>query len=170
VSNSLHRAEYILDVIGAGATATTSTDWYNVWKNSPDAKEVEEELEILLQDGRKRHAVDTAQHSEFSTSWLYQVKTLWEREAIRHWRDPTYMLAKLALNVVAALFVGFTFFKAKSSIQGTQNKIFVSCLSSPHRRCLAHWRVPTGRLHESSHGSTLSEPDSGRFLQHATRL
>jgi len=89
---------------------------------------VEEELEILLQDGRKRHAVDTALHSEFSASWLYQVKTLWEREVIRHWRDPTYMLAKLALNVVAALFVGFTFFKAKNSIQGTQNKIFVSLL------------------------------------------
>jgi ATP-binding cassette subfamily G (WHITE) protein 2 (SNQ2) len=34
------------------------------------------------------------------------------------------LLAKLALNVVAGLFVGFTFFKAKDSIQGTQNKIF----------------------------------------------
>jgi ATP-binding cassette subfamily G (WHITE) protein 2 (SNQ2) len=123
-----HSAEYILDVIGAGATATTETDWHGVWKNSPEARAVHEELEVLLQDGRKRHAVDTEQHSEFSTSWVYQVKTLWEREAIRHWRDPTYLLAKLALNVVAALFVGFTFFKAKDSIQGTQNKIFVSRL------------------------------------------
>jgi ATP-binding cassette, subfamily G (WHITE), member 2, SNQ2 len=138
LSNSSHSAEYILEVIGAGATATTDADWHSLWKNSSNAKEVDEELETLLQDGRKRHAVDTAQHSEFSTSWLFQVKTLWEREAIRHWRDPTYMLAKLALNVVAALFVGFTFFKAKDSIQGTQNKIFVSYLLSPHRRCLAH--------------------------------
>ncbi len=121
-----------MDVIGAGATATSNTDWYSVWKNSPEAKEVDEELEILLQDGRKRAAVDTEQHSEFSTSWLYQLKTLWEREIIRHWRDPTYMLAKLALNVVAALFVGFTFFKAKDSIQGTQNKIFVGFLLSLH--------------------------------------
>ena len=89
---------------------------------------MDEELEGLLQDGRKRHAVDTEQHSEFSTSWVYQLKTLWEREAIRHWRDPTYLLAKLALNVFAGLFIGFTFFKAKDSIQGTQNKIFVSRL------------------------------------------
>jgi ATP-binding cassette subfamily G (WHITE) protein 2 (SNQ2) len=122
-------AEYILDVIGAGATASTSDDWHSLWKNSPNAKEADEELDTLLQDGRKRHAVDTAQHSEFSTSWLYQVMTLWEREAIRHWRDPTYLLAKLALNVVAALFVGFTFFKAKDSIQGTQNKIFAVFMS-----------------------------------------
>jgi len=90
---------------------------------------VDEELEGLLQDGRKRHAVDTEQHSEFSTSWAYQLKTLWEREVIRHWRDPTYLMAKLALNVVAGLFVGFTFFKAKDSIQGTQNKIFAVFMS-----------------------------------------
>lgn len=130
----LHRAEYILDVIGAGAAATTDIDWQQVWKNSPEARALEEELDALLEDGRKRHAVDTEQHSEFSTSWLFQVKTLWEREIIRHWRDPTYMIAKLALNVVAALFIGFTFFKAKDSIQGTQNKIFVSPLAVVFRR------------------------------------
>jgi ATP-binding cassette subfamily G (WHITE) protein 2 (SNQ2) len=97
-----------------------------VWKNSPEARVVDEELETLLQDGRKRHAVDTAQHSEFSTPWVYQTKTLWEREVIRHWRDPTYLMAKLALNLVAGLFIGFTFYKAKDSVQGTQDKIFVS--------------------------------------------
>jgi ATP-binding cassette subfamily G (WHITE) protein 2 (SNQ2) len=128
------RAEYILDVIGAGATATTDTNWYDVWKRSPEASALEEELDTLLQEGRKRHAVDTEQHSEFSTSWLYQVKTLWEREMIRHWRDPTYLVAKLALNVVAGLFIGFTFFQAKDSIQGTQNHIFVS-----HLRLASFW-------------------------------
>ncbi|KAH8987621.1 ABC-2 type transporter-domain-containing protein [Lactarius akahatsu] len=122
-------AEYILDVIGAGATATTDTDWHSIWKSSPQAKAVDEELDTLLEDGRKRHAIDTERHSEFSTSWIFQVKTLWERSIIRHWRDPTYLVAKFALNVVAALFIGFTFFQAKDSIQGTQNKIFAVFLS-----------------------------------------
>ncbi len=125
-SNCLGSAEYILDVIGAGATATNDTDWYGTWKSSPQAKAVDDELDTLLEDGRKRHAIDTEQHSEFSTPWIFQVKTLWERDMVRHWRDPTYVVAKLALNVVAALFVGFTFFQAEDSIQGTQNKIFVS--------------------------------------------
>ncbi|KAI9428628.1 pleiotropic drug resistance ABC transporter [Lactarius indigo] len=122
-------AEYILDVIGAGATATTDTDWHSKWKSSPQAKAVEKELDALLEVGRKRHAVDTERHSEFSTSWIFQVKTLWKRGIVRHWRDPTYLVAKLALNVVAALFVGFTFFQAKDSIQGTQNKIFAVFMS-----------------------------------------
>ncbi|KAH9077823.1 ABC-2 type transporter-domain-containing protein [Lactarius deliciosus] len=117
-------AEYILDVIGAGATATTDTDWYGTWKSSPQAKAVDDELATLLEDGRKHHAIDTEQHSEFSTSWIFQVKTLWERDIIRHWRDPTYVMAKIALNLVGALLIGFTFFQAKDSIQGTQNKIF----------------------------------------------
>lgn len=129
-----YRAEYILDVIGAGATATTDTNWNDVWKGSPEARALDEELDNLLQEGRKRHAVDTEQHSEFSTSWWYQVKTLWKREMIRHWRDPTYLVAKLALNVVAGLFIGFTFFQAKDSIQGTQNHIFVSLLPVVSRR------------------------------------
>ncbi|KAI9510136.1 hypothetical protein F5148DRAFT_977197, partial [Russula earlei] len=111
-------------VIGAGATATTATNWHDVWKGSPEARAVDDELEALLENGRKRHAVDTEQHSEFSTSWLFQVRTLWERDIVRHWRDPTYLVAKLASNLVASLFIGFTFYKAKDSIQGTQNKIF----------------------------------------------
>ncbi|KAH9171890.1 ABC-2 type transporter-domain-containing protein [Lactarius sanguifluus] len=114
-------AEYILDAIGAGATATANTDWHT--------KAVDQELDALLEDGRKRHAVDIEQHSEFSTSWIFQVKTLWERDVVRHWRDPTYLLAKLALNIVAALLIGFTFFKAKDSIQGTQNHIFAVFMS-----------------------------------------
>ena len=34
-------------------------------------------------------------------------------------------MAKVALNVVAGLLVGFTFFKSKDSLQGTQDKLFV---------------------------------------------
>ena len=71
--------------------------------------------------------------SEFSTSWLYQTQTLLQRELQRHWRDPTYLGAKFALNICGALFIGFTFFKAKDTLQGIQNKIFVSFLF--HRLC-----------------------------------
>ncbi|KAI9448645.1 ABC-2 type transporter-domain-containing protein [Russula earlei] len=114
-------AEYILDVIGAGATATTTTNWHDVWKGSPEARAVDEELEALLENGRKRHAVDTEQHSE--------LEPFGNGTSSVTWRDPTYLVAKLALNLVASLFIGFTFYKAKDSIQGTQNKIFAVFMS-----------------------------------------
>jgi ATP-binding cassette, subfamily G (WHITE), member 2, SNQ2 len=32
----------------------------------------------------------------------------------------TYIMAKLMLNIIGGLFIGFTFFKAKNTIQGTR--------------------------------------------------
>ncbi|KAI0265441.1 ABC-2 type transporter-domain-containing protein [Gloeopeniophorella convolvens] len=145
-------AEYILDVIGAGATATTETDWYNVWKQSPEAKSADRELEVLLEDGRNRHAIDTEQHTEFPTSWWFQVKTLLRRDVTRHWRDPVYLGAKFALNIVGALFIGFSFFHAKDSIEGTQTKIFAVYMtlivSSPLATQIQAPFIDTRRIYE----------------------
>ena len=57
--------------------------------------------------------------------------TLLRRDAQAHWRDPTYLIAKVALNIAAALLIGFTFFKAKDSLQGSQNKLFVRPFPCP---------------------------------------
>jgi ATP-binding cassette, subfamily G (WHITE), member 2, SNQ2 len=62
----------------------------------------------------------------FATSWIYQVRTLAQRNAEFYWRDPTYILSKIALNVASGLFIGFTFWQSDSTQQGTQNKLFVS--------------------------------------------
>ncbi|KDR70391.1 hypothetical protein GALMADRAFT_254847 [Galerina marginata CBS 339.88] len=117
-------AEYMLDVIGAGATATSQQDWYEIWKTSPEAKQVQEEIEAIHTEGRSRPAVQTELRSEFATSWSYQLWELLKRDAEAHWRDPTYLMAKLILNAVGGLFIGFTFFHSKDSQQGTQNKLF----------------------------------------------
>jgi ATP-binding cassette subfamily G (WHITE) protein 2 (SNQ2) len=38
-------------------------------------------------------------------------------------------MSKLALNVFAGLFIGFTFFKADDSILGSYNKLFAIFMS-----------------------------------------
>ena len=124
-----NRAEYILNVIGAGATAHSETDWHAKWTASREAVELQEELERIHTEGRNRPAVGATYRHEFATSWSYQVAQLFKRDCEAHWRDPTYLISKLALNIVSGLFIGFTFFKAKDSIQGSQNKLFVSCRS-----------------------------------------
>ncbi|CAA7262034.1 unnamed protein product [Cyclocybe aegerita] len=117
-------AEYMLDVIGAGATATSEQDWYAIWKSSPEAKAGLEEIEAIHAEGRNRPAVEATFHSEFATSWVYQAWELFKRDAEAHWRDPTYLIAKLVLSGVGGFFIGLTFFKSKDSQQGTQNKLF----------------------------------------------
>ena len=115
----------MLDVIGAGATATADRDWHNdVWKKSPEAENVLHELDRIHAEGRSRPPVSAELHSEYSTSWLHQTRILIVRNARSLWRDPTYVFAKFFLNVASGLFIGFTFWKSPNTLQGTQDKLF----------------------------------------------
>jgi len=122
----LLRAEYMLDVIGAGATAKSIIDWYSVWSNSPQSAALQTEIERIHREGRQKPAVETALHTEFATPWIHQTWELLKRDMQSHYRNPTYLMAKFTLSIFAGLFIGFSFFKSKDSQQGTQNKLFVS--------------------------------------------
>ena len=114
----------MLDVIGAGAAATSTIDWYGIWKRSPEATATAREIERIHNEGRNRPAVETKLHTEYSTSWVRQTSVVAQRSAVAIWRDPTYVRAKLVLNTAAGLFIGFTFWKSPSTMRGVQNKLF----------------------------------------------
>jgi ATP-binding cassette subfamily G (WHITE) protein 2 (SNQ2) len=123
-------AEFMLDVIGAGATAKAEQNWSDVWARSPEAELSRAEISDIVEQARSRGAVSTTIHSEFATPWLYQLKELAVRDMVSHWRDPTYLLAKMSLNIVSGLFIGFTFFNSKDTIAGSQNKLFSVYIST----------------------------------------
>ncbi|KAF9052029.1 pleiotropic drug resistance ABC transporter [Panaeolus papilionaceus] len=106
-------AEYMLDVIGAGATATSEQDWRKIWLASPEADQVRQEIQAIINEGRSRPPVEATFHSEFASSWMYQARELVKRNSEAYWRDPTYIMAKLVLNVFGGLFIGFTFWKGR---------------------------------------------------------
>ena len=118
----------MLDVIGAGATATSEQNWHQIWLNSQECNNVRLALDNIHSEGRGRPAVGLTFHTEFATSWITQTGELLQRSARAYWRNPSYLVAKLFLSVFGGLFIGFTFFKAKDSQQGTQNKLFVRIL------------------------------------------
>lgn len=93
-------AQYILEAVGAGATATSEQDWHAVWKRSKECAEIERVLDQIHTDGMNRPPVETARDSDFAASWGSQAVALIVRSAQRHWRDPTYLLSKLVLNIV----------------------------------------------------------------------
>jgi ATP-binding cassette, subfamily G (WHITE), member 2, SNQ2 len=92
-------AEFMLDVIGAGATATSEKNWHNVWQQSKEVTEFVREVEAMRNPGLSRPAVETTGCNEFAASWGYQTVELMKRSAQRHWRDPSYLIAKLGLNI-----------------------------------------------------------------------
>jgi len=114
----------MLDVIGAGATATTTVNWHDVWKKSPEAASTAHEIQRVHQEGRNRPAVETKLRTEYSTSWAHQTFAVAQRSAAAIWRNPIYVTAKLVMNIAAGLFIGFTFWKSPSTMQGIQNKLF----------------------------------------------
>ncbi|KAG6897004.1 hypothetical protein C0992_004715 [Termitomyces sp. T32_za158] len=136
-------AEFMLDVIGAGATASSELDWHNIWLKSEESKRVQMEVDDIHAEGRSRPPVQATLHHEFATNWFTQVALLFKRNAQAYWRDPTYLMAKLVLNIIGGLFIGFTFWRSKDTQQGTQNKLFVSSfpLHIPDRRSLwtSYW-------------------------------
>lgn len=150
----------MLDVIGAGATASSSVDWHDVWKKSAEAGQVQQQIETLHTEGRSRPAVTTALGSEFATPWLYQLKELTKRTAQCHWRNPTYLLAKLALNALGGLMIGFTFFKSENTLRGVQNKLFVSDRFMLSIRLISPTYQP-GNLHGHYHRRSVGKSAAG---------
>lgn len=118
----------MLDVIGAGATAVSDRDWHDVWVNSSGRKELESSISEIHEEGRKHPPVGSTLKSEFATSWAHQTSELIKRQNLVYWRDPSYLMSKLSLNIIGGLFIGFSFFQSKNSIQGSQNKLFVGLL------------------------------------------
>ncbi|KAG1804202.1 hypothetical protein EV424DRAFT_308284 [Suillus variegatus] len=115
----------MLDTIGAGTTTTTSVDWHDIWKRSPEAVGLQAQTERIHAEGRTRPSVETERRSEFATSWIHQAVSLTKRNFLAYWRNPTYLIAKIILNIAGGLLIGFTFYNSKDSLQGTHNKPFV---------------------------------------------
>jgi ABC-type multidrug transport system permease subunit len=53
-----------------------------------------------------------------------------QRAFQHYWRSPPYIMAKLMLNIVAGLFIGFSFYKSPDDVAGLQNKVSRSALES----------------------------------------
>ena len=90
------------------------------------------EIDQLHVEGRSHPPVAATLTTQFATPWTYQVQCLLQRQNLAYWRDPTYLMSKLILNIIGGLFIGFTFFKSKDTIQGTQNKVYVRILMILH--------------------------------------
>ncbi|KIJ51214.1 hypothetical protein M422DRAFT_158653 [Sphaerobolus stellatus SS14] len=118
-------AEYMLDVIGAGATAHSTVDWRKVWQQSPQKQQMEVELQAILAKGKEGPVItnDGPIH-EHAASIGLQFKELTKRAAVNYIRSPSYLLSRAVVNIASGLLIGFTFFKAKNTIQGAQNHMF----------------------------------------------
>lgn len=120
-------AEWILDVVGAAPGSKALQDWPNVWLHSEERKAVRAEISRMMTEfGADIHNANPDKESkkEFAAPLWQQYIVVLKRILQQYWRTPSYIWAKVALNVFNALFNGFVFFKADLSLQGMQNLMF----------------------------------------------
>lgn len=166
---SPNRAEFILDVIGAGATATSEVDWHEMWTNSPESTLIDNEIDGIVAEGQNAPPVSAAISSGFATPWVYQVWELLLRNLAHYWRSPTYLMAKMMLNIVGGLFIGFTFFKRNDSLEGTQNKLFVS-IECDLTQTATDAEVLLGGVYGVDPERPTRESTAGRVSEHSPRI
>ena len=123
-------AEYILDVIGAGATATTDKNWSQLFRESPQAVQLRRDLDDIFRRNAKpieqtpeAHASQTREYAQPFVPQLMQVT--W-RAFVAYWRNPLYVSTKMTLNLVSGLVVGSSFWAqgAAQSKIALQNRLF----------------------------------------------
>ncbi|KGO61449.1 CDR ABC transporter [Penicillium expansum] len=124
--DSENPAEYMLGIVNAGKN-DKGQDWFDVWKQSNESTQVQTELErIHHEKSNESSAVDDASqgHSEFAMPFWFQLTQVTYRVFQQYWRMPAYILAKWGLGIVSGLFIGFSFYGAKTSLQGMQTVIY----------------------------------------------
>ncbi|CCH45108.1 putative membrane protein [Wickerhamomyces ciferrii] len=123
-------AEYILEAIGAGATASVHENWYVKWCNSAEYEATTREIQKLVAEGASKPVEHNKElEGTYASPYWDQFTAVTKRTATQFWRDPQYIMAKVILLVVAGLFIGFTFWDLDDSVVGMQNGMFVVFLS-----------------------------------------
>ncbi|BAO40269.1 pleiotropic ABC efflux transporter of multiple drugs [Kluyveromyces marxianus DMKU3-1042] len=119
-------AEWMLEVIGAAPGSSSTVDYHEVWRNSEEYRMVQKELDWMEVELAKKPMDTTEEQNEFATSLPYQFKIVTTRLFQQYWRTPSYIWSKAFLTVFSQIFIGFTFFKAKLTLQGLQNQMFAT--------------------------------------------
>ncbi|KAK9466422.1 ABC-2 type transporter-domain-containing protein [Lipomyces arxii] len=124
-------AEYILECIGAGATAGVSRDWHEVWNNSEDNHRVTAEISQMKAEFAQLPDPEISRElrNRFAASWATQVREMTSRTVNFYWRSPSFIGAKFALSTIGGLFIGFTFWDINLTIAGLQNGLFATFMA-----------------------------------------
>ncbi|KAK9700769.1 ATP-binding cassette transporter snq2 [Basidiobolus ranarum] len=113
-------SEYILDCIGAGINGKSKADWTQLWKDSPEAIAIQNELEEVQTNIKPKNP----HVREFATGEWEQFKLVYKRMNKTWWRSPDYNMGRFAKVIVVCLLNGFSFWKLGDSAVDLQARVF----------------------------------------------
>ncbi|PWY77394.1 hypothetical protein BO70DRAFT_380660 [Aspergillus heteromorphus CBS 117.55] len=118
-------AEYMLEIVNEGSNVHEQS-WFDVWKQSSESQAVQVEIDRIHEEQKGKALEEATElgHSEFAMPFWFQLYQVTYRVFQQYWRMPNYVVAKWGLGVCGGLFIGFSFYHAKSSLQGLQTVIY----------------------------------------------
>jgi ATP-binding cassette subfamily G (WHITE) protein 2 (PDR) len=118
-------AEWMLEVIGAAPGSETTIDWPSTWNNSEERRVVKATLADMKEKlSQKEVDEDPTALDQFAAPFGLQLWTVLTRVFEQYWRTPSYLYSKTVLCISSGLFIGFSFWRAGTSLQGMQNQLF----------------------------------------------
>jgi hypothetical protein len=100
-----------------------SAAWADVWQQSPEAKQIAEDIARLRATGQD-DGQDDRDTGESGASDVTQIYLLTQRIQKNQWHNTHYMYSKIWVYVVCGLLAGFTFFNLGTSPSDLQNRLF----------------------------------------------
>jgi ABC-type multidrug transport system permease subunit/ABC-type multidrug transport system ATPase subunit len=113
-------AEHMIDVV----TGTHGKDWHQVWLESPEAAQMQQELDNMITEAANKEAGTTDDGHEFATTLWTQTKLVTHRMNVSLYRNIDYVNNKFALHIGVALFIGFSFWQIGNSVAEQQLVLF----------------------------------------------
>lgn len=98
---SANPAEWMLNVT---TLAEDGPNWFEIWRSSPEYREVKDELQVLRQMSQGQNSSTDegreAAQEEFASSFWTQLLLVFARTLKYFWRSPVYIWSKLSLTVL----------------------------------------------------------------------
>jgi ABC-type multidrug transport system ATPase subunit len=115
-------AEHMIDVVSG--SLGKGRDWNKIWLESPEAKEVEKQLDQIVKDAESKPPNSHDDGHEFAMPLWQQILIVTHRANVSIFRNIDYLNNKFALHIGSALFNGFSFWMLGDRVQDMQLKMF----------------------------------------------
>lgn len=82
----------MLEVIGAGNPEYSGQNWGDVWANSPESKQLHEDIENIVSSRRNVQNEEVKDDREYAMPLWTQTLAVTKRSFVAYWRIPDYIL------------------------------------------------------------------------------
>ncbi|KAG6820654.1 hypothetical protein H0H93_013505 [Arthromyces matolae] len=122
---NVNPAEYMLEAIGAGVSPRVGErDWKDIWLDSPECNQAKAEIQSIKEKGLAKPLSDKSITSTYATSFVYQLKTVSQRNMLALWRSPDYIFTRIFVSGFIALFISLSFLQVGNSSRDLQFRVF----------------------------------------------